>query len=169
MGRSARRASARSTRTRPPATPSKADGGSAQKEMVVARRIEDVFAVVADLESYVHWTKGLEKVEVVERDEGSDDDVRQERGPQDLSERAEADGEVDREEDSGRAGPGGGGDEPELGHRRFFVVLFASRAAGSPLGGARLDYLLFARPMICASRPWRRQLPGHLTQRARHR
>lgn len=44
-------------------------GGVAQKEMVVARGIEDVFSVVSDVEAYPRWVRGLDKVDVHERDE----------------------------------------------------------------------------------------------------
>ena len=41
---------------------------SAEKEMVVKRQVEDVFAVVTDFEAYSKWVTGLKKVEVLERD-----------------------------------------------------------------------------------------------------
>jgi ribosome-associated toxin RatA of RatAB toxin-antitoxin module len=55
-----------------PKTPSgSSEMGSAAKEMVVARSVDDVFAVVSDFENYPKWVSGLQRVEVLERDEQS--------------------------------------------------------------------------------------------------
>ena len=53
------------THSAPSASP---DRSCAEKEMVVARRLADVFAVISEFEAYPTWVAGLQQVEVLERD-----------------------------------------------------------------------------------------------------
>lgn len=57
----------------PPPTTAHPDSehGAVEKEMTVARPLDDVFAVISGFEEYPRWVTGLHRVEVLERDAAS--------------------------------------------------------------------------------------------------